>query len=78
MSILQTTGKWITRALALKLGRGVIKKGGILGIGAGVILAFGYLSHNFINNRKKRKLGGIGYIDEDKNQEVEGKKRIVV
>ncbi len=77
MSIVQTAGKWITRALVLKLGRGVIKKGGVFGIGAGVVLGFGYLAHNFIKNRKKRNLKRIGHL-EDTNPEMEGKKRIVV
>lgn len=77
MSIVKAGGKWMTRALALKLGRGVIKKGGVLGIGAGVVLGFGYLAHNFINNRKRRNLKRIGDI-EGNNPEIEGKKRIVV
>lgn len=67
----------MTRALVLKLGRGVIKKGGVLGIGAGVVLGFGYLAHNFIKNRDRRNLKRIGDI-ENNNPGMEGKKRIVV
>lgn len=77
MSIVQAGGKWMTRALALKLGRGIIKKGGALGIGAGVVLGFGYLAHNFINNRKRRNKKRIGDI-ENNNSEVQGNKRIEV
>lgn len=77
MSIVKTGGKWMTRALVLKLGRGVIKKGGVLGIGAGVVLGFGYLAHNFIKNRDRRNLKRIGDI-ENNNPGMEGKKRIVV
>lgn len=77
MSIVKIAGKWMTRALALKIGRGAINKGGVLGIGAGAILAFGYLAHNFISNRKKRNLRRIGDIDNN-NLELEEKKRIVV
>lgn len=77
MSIVQAGGTWMARALALKLGRGAIKKGGVFGIGAGVIIAFGYLAHNFIKNRNRRNLKRIGDI-EGNNPGIEAKKRIVV
>ncbi|WP_081212025.1 hypothetical protein [Salegentibacter sediminis] len=66
--------KWAKRALALKLGKTAVKKGGILGVGLGAAAGAVYLAWNY--NKKCKKLKA----EEDAANEITVKKekKIVV
>lgn len=82
MSILVDKGvKWGKTALALKLGKTAVKRGGLLGIGMGAVAGAGYLAYNFYTKKKKAaQHGKIKRIDniENNHPEVEGDKNIVI
>lgn len=46
--------KWTKRALALKLGKTAVKKGGVLGVGIGAAAGAVYLAWNY--NKKCKEL----------------------
>ncbi len=70
--------KWGKRALALKLGKTVIRRGGVVGIGIGAIVGAGYLAYNMIENQKRRKnLKPVEDISQN-NRDAAGQKQIVV
>lgn len=70
--------KWGKRALALKLGKSAIRRGGIAGVGIGAIVGAGYLAYNLLENRKRRKnLKPIEDISHN-NRDAAGQKQIVV
>lgn len=76
-NLIHTSGKWVARAAALKLGKAAMRKGGVIGIGIGAVVGVGYLAYNFI---KKRKDGDLTRIDDinDNNHELKGDKKIVI
>lgn len=86
MSTLVDKGlKWGKSALALKLGKTVIKRGGLFGVGAGAVAGAGYLAYNFYKKNKAAagekarpaKLKKIDNID-DNYPGIEGDKKIVI
>ncbi len=76
-NILNTSGKWVARAAALKVGKAAMKRGGVIGIGIGAVVGVGYLAYNFI---KKRNDGDLRKIEDihNNNHEIEGDKKIVI
>lgn len=73
-SLLHTGGNLLTKAMALKAGKFIWKKGGIAGI---AIMGAGYLAYHLISTRKNYDLTRIDDI-EDNDHDVPGKKKIVV
>lgn len=73
-SLLHTGGNLLTKAMALKAGKFIWKKGGIAGI---AIIGAGYLAYHLISKQKNDDLTRIDDI-EDNNHEVKGDKKIVV
>lgn len=70
--------KWGKRALALKLGKTAIRRGGVVGIGIGAVVGAGYLAYNLIENQKRRKnLKPVEDISRN-NRDAAGQKQIVV
>lgn len=87
MSTLINKGaKWGKRALALKLGKTAVKRGGLLGVGIGAVAGAGYLAYNLYENRKKSaaaekaRRAEIRRIDdiEENHPGIEGDKTIVI
>lgn len=77
MDIVRIGQKFMTRALALKVGRAAVKKGGVMGIGLAAVFGAGYLAYNLFKKRDTRSLRRIDDIEEN-NHELEGDKKIVV
>ncbi|QED38786.1 hypothetical protein FK178_14140 [Antarcticibacterium arcticum] len=70
--------KWGKRALALKLGKSAIRRGGVVGVGIGAVVGAGYLAYNFFENRKRREnLKPVEDISQN-NRDAAGQKQIVV
>lgn len=77
-SIVETGTKLAKSALALKLGKAVMSRGGLIGVGVGgAAIGAGYLAYNFIAKRKKVK--NLKRIDDISNNyhEVAGKHIVV-
>lgn len=79
MSDIMNAGlKWGKRALALKLGKTAIKRGGIVGVGIGAVIGAGYLAYNLLENRKRRQnLKPVEDISKN-HPEAKGEKQIIV
>lgn len=79
MSDMMNAGlKWGKRALALKIGKTAIRRGGIVGVGIGAVVGAGYLAYNFFENRKKREnLKPVADISHN-HPEAKGEKQIIV
>ena len=70
--------KWGKRALALKLGKTAIRRGGIMGVGIGAVVGAGYLAYNFFENRKRREnLKPVEDISRN-HPEAKGENQIIV
>lgn len=78
--------KWGKSALALKLGKTVIKRGGFIGIGAGAVAGAGYLAYNYFEKKKRAaaeekarhaKIRRIDNIDAN-HPGIEGDNKIVI
>ena len=79
MSDIMNAGlKWGKRALALKLGKTAIRRGGIVGVGIGAVIGAGYLAYNLLENRKRRQnLRPVEDISKN-HPEAQGSKQIIV
>jgi len=79
MSDIMNAGlKWGKRALALKLGKTAIRRGGIVGVGIGAVIGAGYLAYNLMENRKRRQnLKPVEDISKN-HPETKGDKQIIV
>lgn len=79
MSDIMNAGlKWGKRALALKIGKTAIRRGGIVGVGIGAVVGAGYLAYNFFENRKRREnLKPVADISHN-HPETKGEKQIIV
>lgn len=53
--IAKLAGKFIVRGFIFKAGKKMAIKGGRAGIGAGVLIAGGYLAYQLLQERKKEK-----------------------
>ncbi len=53
--ISKLAGKFIVRGFIFKVGKKAAIKGGKIGIGAGSLLAGGYLAYQLLQERKKEK-----------------------
>lgn len=67
-------GSLISKAMALKVGKFVWKRGGIAGVAA---IGAGYLAYHYITKKKNERLTRIDDI-EDNYPGVEGEKKIVI
>ena len=79
MSDIMNAGlKWGKRALALKLGKTAIKRGGIVGVGIGAVIGAGYLAYNLLENRKRRQ--NLKPVEDISNNHpgAQGEKQIIV
>jgi uncharacterized membrane protein YebE (DUF533 family) len=52
-NLTRKTKKWGKRALAFKVGKFAVRKGGILGVGLGAVAGAAYLAWNFNKKRKE-------------------------
>ncbi|HEY9185940.1 MAG TPA: hypothetical protein VIM94_11500 [Salegentibacter sp.] len=66
--------KWAKRALALKLGKTAVKKGGILGVGLGAAAGVAYLAWNY--NKKCKQIQADKSADNEIT--IDKEKKIVV
>ncbi|MGY5846482.1 hypothetical protein ACW6QP_03615 [Salegentibacter sp. HM20] len=63
------TKKWGKRALAFKVGKYALRKGGIVGVGVGAAAGAAYLAYKFAKDcRKKNK--PLNEITTDKNEQI--------
>ena len=79
MSDIMNAGlKWGKRALALKLGKTAIRRGGIVGVGIGAVIGAGYLAYNLLENRKRRQ--NLKPVEDISNNhpETKGDNQIIV
>lgn len=53
--LIKNAGKFIVRGFVFKAGKKAAVKGGRLGIGAGALIAGGYLAYQLLQERKKKK-----------------------
>ncbi len=53
--LIKTAGKFIVRGFVIKAGKKAAVKGGRLGIGAGALIAGGFLAYQLLQEHKKEK-----------------------
>lgn len=77
-TIVETGTKLAKSALALKIGKAVMSRTGLIGIGiGGVTIGAGYLAYNFFGKQKKQQ--NLKRIDDisNNNREVSGKQIVI-
>jgi uncharacterized membrane protein YebE (DUF533 family) len=80
-SIVETGGSLLTKALALKAGKFIWKRGGIAGLGVVAVAgAIGYVAYKLLNKGVNKVQDETSDYDEIENNypHVEGEKTIVV
>lgn len=77
MDIAKVSQKFMTKALALKVGRALVKRGGVMGVGLAAVFGAGYLAYNLFKKRDSRHIRRIDDIEGNSN-ELQGDKKIVV